>query len=862
VARDWEHIIATFSDRQGLSSEAREALHAFVDTYIVGDTITIEPDGWTTAADTEGIGSTVLDVVDDGDAPTEPRAMPASGERYLDLGVIGTGGMGEVLRVRDLALNRTMAMKIMRKEKLGRAAAEVRFLAEAQATAQLQHPGIVPVHDIGHLPDGRWFFTMKELRGKTLHDVLWEAPREPDLWPRRRLLEILRSVAETLAYSHSRGVVHRDLKPANILVGDFGEVVVLDWGLVKAIDREDPAGPDTEEPMAIDSFATRAGALLGTPAYMAPELAEGAGDAGPPTDVYGLGALLYEILAGHAPYDGTAEVIIAAVREGPPPPLPADVPAELAELVDEAMARQVSDRRLSAADLVARLTAYLDGAAKRSRALAILEEADALQPRVESRLADAEVLRTEALDLARETPVWASLDEKRPIWAREDAASAARQEADLIGLHRLQLLRAALTEVPDLPETRERLAYVYHFCHKRAESLSNQQEAAQYELLLREHDTGAYTDYLQGDGLLTLYTEPRAKAVLYRYVLEDRRFVARRERELGETPLLQVPLPMGSWVVRLETPSVQPVEYPVFIRRQERWDGVPPGERHPLPVPHPGRLGPKESYVPGGWALLGGDRASGVPAERCWVDGFVLMTYPVTNRDYIAFLDDLVIQGHSARAAAHLPRTGAGTPTYWQDQHGSHHLGLDDEGDGWLPDHPVVCITLEDARAYAAWMAERSGLPWRLPWSDEWEKAARGVDGRRYPMGEHLDPTWANVRGCHPDMVVLAGIHAFPTDVSPYGIRGLAGGVMDLCNDGWTHPRLTIVDGRALREAADADSYLVGRGGWRTADVEQCVAERQARLSPHSRSDALGFRLARSVEGPKGRRGVDFRFTG
>ena len=861
MPRDWEHIIATFSDRRGLSDETRQALRAFVDAHVTGATVTIEPDGW--AASRDGLPSTVLDVIDDGDAPTEPRHMPDQAERYLDLGTIGAGGMGEVRRVRDLALNRTMAMKIMREGLLGRPAAEARFLAEAQATAQLQHPGIVPVHDVGRLPDGRWYFTMKELRGETLHDVLWTAEKDPARWPRRRLLEVLRSVAETVAYSHDRGVVHRDLKPANILVGAFGEVTVLDWGLVKTVANEDIE--DIEDPeapaMALDSFATRAGAVLGTPAYMPPEQAEGARDVGPRSDVYALGALLYEILAGHPPYEGEAKDILTAVKGGPPPTLDDDVPEELRATVDAAMVRSVSERTLTAAQLVAHLTRYLDGAARRDRALDIIREADALQPQVESRLEASESSRSDALALARETPDWAGIEAKRPIWAKEDEAATARQEADLIGLHRLQLLRAALTEVPDLPEAQERLAYVYHFCHFRAETQGNGQEAAQYELLLKEQDTGRYADYLSGDGLLTLYSEPRARASLYRYEVVDRRYQARWERDLGDTPLLQTTLPMGSWVVRLESTTHDPVNYPVSIRRQERWDGVPPGARHPQPVPHPGPLGPDEIYVPGGWALLGGDHSVGVPPQRCWVDGFVVQRFQVTNLDYIAFLDDLVVHGRGAEAAAHLPRTGAGTPTYWQDELGRHHLGLDDEGDGWLPEHPVVCITLDDARAYAAWRTERTGHPWRLPWSDEWEKAARGVDGRRYPMGDHLDPTWANVRGCHPDMVVLAGVTAFPTDVSPYGARGMAGGVMDLCHDRWTHPRLTIDGGRAERVAANDDSYLVGRGGWRTADVEQCAAERQSRLSPHVRVDALGFRLVRSVDGPRARRGLDYRFT-
>ena len=173
----------------------------------------------------------------------------------------------------------------------------------------------------------------------------------------------------------------------------------------------------------------------------------------------------------------------------------------------------------------------------------------------------------------------------------------------------------------------------------------------------------------------------------------------------------------------------------------------------------------------------------------------------------------------------------------------------------------MSCLTLAGARAYAAWYAERRELPWRLPWSDEWEKAARGVDGRRYPMGNHLDPTWANIRGCHPHMVLLSGIHAFPDDVSPYGVRGMAGGVMDLCNDRWQYPRVDVQGGRAVRVAADDSSFLVAKGGWRTADVERCRASVQIRTAPDLRLDALGVRLVRSVADPEPRRGVSYRLA-
>ncbi|MFO1495028.1 MAG: serine/threonine-protein kinase [Lysobacterales bacterium] len=170
---------------------------------------------------------------------------------YELLSLIGSGAMGEVWRVRDRRLQRTMAMKILRHAWTGDADIAARFIEEAQATAQLQHPGIVPVHEIGTLSDGRLYFTMKEVRGRTFLDVIEAVHREigsdfgavgRDGWSHRRLVEVFRAVCDAVAYAHSRGVIHRDLKPHNIMVGDFGEVLVLDWGLALVIGRS--AGMD------------------------------------------------------------------------------------------------------------------------------------------------------------------------------------------------------------------------------------------------------------------------------------------------------------------------------------------------------------------------------------------------------------------------------------------------------------------------------------------------------------------------------------------------------------------------------------------------------------------------------------------
>src|SRR5262245_32500263 len=199
-----------------------------------------------------------------------PARLPADQiGRYRLLSEIGHGGMGIVFRGRDPALNRTLAIKVLIDKYRGHTDAERRFLEEVQVTAQLQHPGVPPVHEVGRLEDGRPFFAMKLVKGRTLAELLKE---------RRDLAENLPrflAVCQTLAYAHSRGIIHRDLKPANIMVGAFGEVQVMDWGLAKVISKESPAGA-VEEPSTLftvrtaDGLFSQPGTVAGTPAYMAP----------------------------------------------------------------------------------------------------------------------------------------------------------------------------------------------------------------------------------------------------------------------------------------------------------------------------------------------------------------------------------------------------------------------------------------------------------------------------------------------------------------------------------------------------------------------------------------------------------------
>ncbi|HEX5050276.1 MAG TPA: serine/threonine-protein kinase [Planctomycetota bacterium] len=299
-----------------------------------------------------------------------------SGGRYVAQRELGRGGMGEVIQVWDRELRRPLAMKVLPRLHAagsdGRSErdAVVRFLEEAQITAQLDHPGIVPVHELGVGDDGRAFFTMSLIRGRTFGEVIEFVHTRRDDWSLTRAVSVLLRVCEAVAFAHDRGVVHRDLKPANVMVGSYGETYVVDWGLARVVAAPAHAVSSTRAGLApghSSPLRTQQGDVVGTPAYMAPEQALGdVATIGPATDVYAIGAMLYHLMAGRPPY--TREVpegqsVLDAVRAGPPPRLEVGrgtAPAELVAICERAMAREPGARYGSALALAEDLRASLE----------------------------------------------------------------------------------------------------------------------------------------------------------------------------------------------------------------------------------------------------------------------------------------------------------------------------------------------------------------------------------------------------------------------------------------------------------------------------------------------------------------------
>ncbi len=376
-------------DDVSFSARLRRAYGADVDPGI-----SLEPE----SASTPARGSAESSTASSGRLEKLAARAP-SGGRYDVRGEIARGGMGAILEVWDEDLRRTLAMKVILGPGDEGTASDApsiepdklsRFLEEAQITGQLDHPGIVPVHDLGIDASGRVYFTMPLIKGRDLKEVFALAREGRDGWTRPRALGVFLRICDAMAFAHSKGVLHRDLKPTNIMVGRFGETYVMDWGLAKVLgrpdrrdvrprreptsisglsivrtDRHDETSQDPESPVV-----TMDGDVVGTPAYMSPEQAQGrTEEIGPHADVYSVGAMLYHMLSGQMPYVGPTErvspyTVLNAVRTGPPARLHVLDPTlspELCAICEKAMAREPQERYPSMRAMGEDLRNFLEG---------------------------------------------------------------------------------------------------------------------------------------------------------------------------------------------------------------------------------------------------------------------------------------------------------------------------------------------------------------------------------------------------------------------------------------------------------------------------------------------------------------------
>lgn len=749
--------------------------------------------------------------------------------RYVPVRELGRGGMGLVAEAFDVALGRCVAQKTLLPESDEQHAAML--IGEAQTCAQLEHPSIVPIYDIDASEDGTPFYTMRVVPGRTLRDVLDES-RDGKGHSLAQLLGILRQVCLAVDFAHSRGVVHRDLKPDNVIVGEFGEVYVLDWG-VAHVTAASKIVRSTPQP-----------AIAGSPGYMAPEQALGeAIDAR--TDVFALGVILYEMLAGERPFD---DVDFRSVRDRiarsafePPSHRPSSrSPAAFDALALACLQRDPAARPSSARAFVDAIDAYLDGErAREERAREASEhaaEGEAAREEYETLAAEATRLRAEADAALATIAPWAPAQQKEDAWRL--AAHGERLAAD--AARTLARASAAFTRalgrVANHGPARRGLAALHFRQFEDAEARGDAQQSAQYLELARAYDDGDLALELANRGEIVVESDVAATASVARFLADGLVLRLGPERPLGPTPTVPVLLEAGSYRVRVAREGGA-IDYPLLVRRA-RVQRVEARVRPPID----GMI-----VIPGGPFLALDDARPPKLGERT-IGDFAIAKFPVTFREYARFLDALDDE-ERARRVPQSPHEGP----YLLCADGGWRVSpavIEGEGRARVPaerelDLPVFAVSWYDALAYVTWLARASGAPYRLPTSLEWEKATRGADGRALPMGHHPDPSFAKLRESRSEASQPEPVGAFPLDESPYGVRDLAGGVGD-----WTE---TMGDGDAAPalgdEGTDADTrQAVWRGGaWSTTAI---VTPMRYTQMIRARAAWVGFRVAMTLDGP------------
>ncbi len=775
------------------------------------------------------------------DVSMEDPAIPNPAERYALGEELGRGGMGMVLEAQDLALQRPVALKLLIDDEDH--SLRLRFVDEARFTGQLQHPNLPPVYELGRLGDGRLFFAMKRIEGRTLRDIIEELrhgeQETTEQYRRVRLLTIFATICRAIAYAHSRGLMHRDLKPDNVMLGQFGEVTVMDWGLAKPFDAPERPAPAVVERSLSGPYSTRAGEVTGTPQYMPPEQAAGRIDElGPHSDIYSLGAMLYEMLTLEPPFDGTSarairEAVVSARLVPPSERAPGrDIPLAVEQLCLRCLARAPAERPVDAAEVAEQIDRFLEGEQDRERKAGEREElleggrraAEAYYARADSH----RQLQNKTTLLRARSRSWAPEEERRALWAQEDAEEAASLEAGRLLSEALAAFHAALGVDGEHAGTKRALRELYYSAFEGAERDRDGLRMAHYEALVRAFDPDDdMLARLQGDGRLEIETSPRGlEATLAPYVLKDRQLRTGESKALGRTPTTVEPIQMGRYELRLKAPGLSERRVPLFISRQESL-------RIRVRLFPDAVVGVGYLHVPGGPARLGGDALAQLagPARTVEVDDFFMAEQPVTAEAYFDFLLDLARTEGPEAARKRVPRATARGPALWPLAPDGAPLQIperDEQGRPWNPRWPVVGVSSDDAEAYCRWLSAHTGEVHRLPTADEWEKAARGADGRYFPWGDSFEPSFCHMALSRSGPPSPAAGH-FPADCSPYHVLGLAGGVSE-----WT--------GTWFDE--EAGLKTVKGGHWSSSPAE-CRAASRFPQGTERVSSVLGFRVLR-----------------
>lgn len=757
--------------------------------------------------------------------------LTPSRARFADSKELGRGAMGIVTLAEDADLQRPVAIKHLSPHLAKQPVNVHAFIEEARLTGSLDHPNIVPVYELGQDGNGLPFFAMRLLRGRPLSEILRllrkDDPETLKVYTRTHLLTIFLQLCGAVEFAHSRRVIHRDLKPDNLIVGEYGDVQLLDWGVALRVPEIDGEAP---QELTVP---------VGTPGFIAPELVAHNQLIIPRRlDVFALGAVLYELLtlSRAVPGRNPHELMAGTAKGNFDPPSQRASSRNIPEALDAICLRALDvDPRMrtaTVATLAREVEDFLEGIAENQR---LADGADESSQQAEETLARHKKMggvladaRTEAETLRSEADPWDPIEDKRTLWRAEDRMrEISEQRAELLEQAE-HLYRRALEQKQKHPAAMNGLLALWMRRLRAEESSGDSLAARRTRARIRALDPDGAEERLRGEGRLGLTSQPPgARVWLHRFDTKDRLLVISEGIDLGSTPLHDVSVPFGPHLLMLEATNHAAARVPVSLARDGSLDMQ-------VTLRAFGELPEGMVYVPGGPFRTGNRRemAPHEPLPAVFVSDFAIGALPVTFRDYGLFLDALA-EADPVAAEARTPRTRHGARLMFLGKSGKHLAApgpLVPEGRGSYSKRvarrlPVVGVTWHDAVAYCAWLSGKLGLRVGLPMSEQWEKAARGVDGRRYPWGQTWDAGFCNCAGSRPTPPQLEPVGAYGMDASVYGMRDARGGVREWCLEG---------SGVGRR---------VCRGGDWTEGTPQGLSETYS-AAEGARSLRLGFRVA------------------